>query len=249
MKMYRVVVFLAMSLAISNAQGQVSFSDNFDDGEFDGWTVRANVGNGTFDASSGELSIRSDGGPPPGVGVQTIFSDAAVAETGQFSFRITPESIETQSGVLFRFDADTGDGYATGLIRDPFGNSAIVNRLDGMTPSVPFLVLENVWTPGKSYDFNLEVVGSEFSLEVTDIATGETWSGMGTDSTYANSDLGFWVANSPFTDVGAVGAAFDNVRFEVIPEPSAAMMLLWISIGVLVLMQERISGPRRPRHP
>lgn len=225
--MKRTAFTLILVLTTARTYGQ-EFTENFDDGNFDGWTIDFNFGDGEFAVVDNQFRMNSSGGPAPLLAGQNIFADGTNVANGTLSFLLTPESAETQSGALFRVDPESGntpkDGYSVGLVPDPFGNSAVLNTIENGEVGFPFLILENVWAPGETYEMEVTFVGTEFDLQVTNVANGEVRGGSATDDSFSSGQIGLFTANSPFADVGPVGARFDEVRLTVIPEPSSLVL-------------------------
>lgn len=171
------------------------------------------------------------GGSPGLSSAQSIVLDASSDpqfSNGTISVDISPSTLSTASGVVARSNT-AGNGYLAELISDPLGQSAVLIRVDDFqTPADgPFIILQDVWEPGGNYQMDVSFNGPEFTLAVTDLATQQRWMGSGFDDTYDSGQVELLVINSPFVDVGPIGADFDNVEVEFIPEPSSSFLATW----------------------
>lgn len=221
------------------AWGQVLFTEDFADGNANGWTQfplpqtgGAVYDGGTFDASSGEYEI-SD----------TIVSqilataDGTDFADGVLSFEMKNQSSAMAGGMVFRWNSE-GDGYLAELIRGPLGNGAAIARFDdGSASFTPVAVLDDIgWTANETYRWTVTMDGPQMSFTIRELSSGTEWSGAGVDDAYATGSIGGFAAVSPFDVQTPYGMTLDNIAFAV-PEPSGVMMVM---SGFFVMLMHRV---------
>lgn len=224
----QLALFILLTSLSVTASAQTFFTDNFDDGNYDGWSVTVpGPGGATFDATDGSFYMANSADPFATQSVVLDVSDDPAFSAGVFSVDVTPDNADTFAGGTFRrtHTDGTSDGYLFALALNPWGNrGAVLTRFDDDLPFTMPATLdidENIWVPGETYRLSAAFNGPEFTLTVTDLSGGASWSAVGEDSIYPVGQLELLMSKSFFGGPGPVGARFDNVTFEAIPEPSS----------------------------
>ena len=249
--MKKICLAAAVVLALfSDAIGQSLFSDDFNDGNADGWTqfpiplppLGELYEGGTFDASSGGFQL-SD----------TVLSglvataDGTNFADGVLTFDMVNDTEKMAGGMVFRWNSE-GDGYLAELIRGPTGlNEAALARFDDGVVSVtepPLAVLDIGWVPNETYRWTVNLDGPQIAFDILEVSSGRSWSGSGNDSEYAAGSIGGFASVSPFDLQAPYGVTLDNINFSV-PEPGSLSLIVMAAFACVLKSRRSSFGKSR----
>jgi len=219
-------------------------TDDFNDGNANGWTTSNPIGTGSFSVVSGAYRIATAATPNPAFGPGRAGSFRNDASETNFAVLVDlvdwdAAQVEMVAGLLARVSqigAGTTDGY--GLVVEPDEGLSLVRITNeasaglGVGSAAPLTL-----TPGN--DYRMAFTGSGTSLtgqifDLTNLAVPLA-TVTATDATYASGVPGVFVFDSsaaPFP--GTARADFDN--FLSVPEPSVAALGL---AGLLLAVRRR----------
>jgi hypothetical protein len=228
--------------AASAVRAQLIFSDNFNDGNDDGWSHIDQLGsNGlgptNYDASSGRYVISSSLALPPlpvTVGSGAVwgpaFSDPAFSN-GRMRLVVRFNNTTTNAGIGGRIGADA-NGYLFGMNLS-LGIIGIANIADHgpLLGGAPFAI-----TPDTDYLVEAGMFGPALSLKVWNASDPEPAAPqvMVMDPTYTFGTFGPIIASQPGL-AGALSATFDDITF-TIPAPGTWALL---GLGALATARRR----------
>lgn len=212
-------------------------TDDFNDGNDNGWTHYAPLG-GSFTVTSGQYSLFSNASPDP-----FVFGAARVASLREdFTYTNFVESVDLinwdtshdeGAGLLARVTnvgPGTSDGYAFSYASD--SHEIDINVLNGEDPTniagTPLTL-----TPGSGYRLVFTGVGTLLTGSVYNLSNLSTPIATihATDTEWSGGFSGLIAADSTFTSTAS--ATFDNYAAAV-PEPSLTTLTAWGAAGVLL---------------
>ena len=244
-----VLLFLATSLAA----GQVLLSENFDDGNLEGWFNTESYsekpwGPGNIQVADGELLYSTEGSIPLGTDCGILVSGFALSEwvesadpSYQDGFlrskvRAEADNGATESGniaMYVRGDLNTLTAYVAGavgsnkaFVLDKFVNGAVAEEW----------VIEGVeLTLNEDWFMELGAVGSDISMKIWKSGDPEPLTPQISviDSDIASGTIGLTAAMAPCiaTEPLQLRTFYDDVTFTV-PEPISAYAIL-LALGVV----------------
>jgi hypothetical protein len=254
---HTIAACLVAAAVCAHASANTTFSDNFNDGNDNGWqrvdtTSGQSWGAGTFDASSGSYQLRG-GGPVP-TGQQGIllslysgstnpaFRDGYLratlrSENDTLLYLVMRADIATFTGYIFGASANTGRFFWNKVV-----NNTVVEEATTIQPSPQFAV-------GQDWVVEAGAVGSQLSMKAWRLGDPEPPLPQWTHVDFAISTGQFgvganhWAVLPPAT----VNATFDDIVFRV-PEPSPCLLLITASTYFLMPTCGRANTRRQSRN-
>jgi hypothetical protein len=238
--MFALILVLAGQATPANAQ---IFSDNFDDGNDNGWTryqpLQPFGAPGTWSFPSGAYQIQAAGSPNPGtlgagragsartdinlttfhLEVDVLNWNNSLSQAFGLSARVNQIGLQTTDSYLFL--------YLTGT-----SPSIVINRTDNEVPVAIGTSAAITLDPGQDYRFRFTGTGSSLMGQVFNLTNLATPLATVTaiDGTLTSGNVGLLVASTSTVAGVAADATFDN--FVVVPEPTS-LALLGIAAGAL----------------
>ena len=245
------VIASVVSVIAIPSQAQFTLIDDFNDGNDEGWThldptVGESYGPGTFDASSFAYHLMGAGPVPTGeIGNLAAFWDESVGSQYQNGYLRGTISVTTGNVayLVLRGNAANGDFYLFGI--DPSGESPVFffNRIEGgeVTRLNGFDISGELVDSGEEWIVQAGAIGNQLSMKAWKPGQPEPaapqWTG--TDSVIASGLLGVGTNHYSPQPPSIVSAAFDDIHFKSVPEPSSVALALLSLTGLLVARYRR----------
>jgi hypothetical protein len=240
MQMKLVGGLCCVGVLAGTASAQFQTIDDFNDGNFDGWSLVDPTGAGAADASSGALRLLSLAPLPPALGFGAVL-DASTGDpsysNGVYRTTVTLGNEFNTGGIGARFSLNQGlNFYYAFLGHDALGGGLALASVSGGGASL----LDGILLPdldlGETWNLEFGLQGDQMTLSAWQV--GEPYPG----TLIHHADAGF-----PLGAVGVVGGvsliapgdatvdvSFDDFQYAV-PAPASGLALL---LGL---------GARRPR--
>jgi pectate lyase len=219
----------------SSAHAQI-FSDNFNDGNDNGWTryqpLQPFGAPGTWSFPSGAYQIQAAGSPNPGtLGAGRAGSARTDINLSDFHVEVDVlnwnNSLSQAFGLSARVNQiglQTTDSYLL-LYLTGTSPSIVINRTDNEVPVAIGTGAAITLDPGQDYRFRFTGTGSSLMGQVFNLTnlTTPLATVSAIDGTYMSGNVGLLVASTSTAAGAAADATFDN--FVVVPEPTSLALL------------------------
>jgi pectate lyase len=252
---------LALTVVVAGlaapAHAQI-FSDNFDDGDDNGWTRYQPLSTfgapGTWTFPSGAYRIQAAGSPNPGT-LGPGRAGSARTDINLSDFHLEVDVLDWNNSLSQGFGLSarvnqiglgTTDSYLL-LYLAGTAPSFVINRTDNETPVAIGAGAAITLDPGQDYRFRFTGTGSSLMGQVFNLTNLTTPLATVTaiDGTYLSGNVGLLVASTSTTAGAAADATFDN--FVVVPEPTS-LALLGIAAGALRWVRRKAPRDSRGAH-
>lgn len=252
---FNIVLTVVLIGLASPAHAQI-FSDNFNDGNDDGWLryqpLQPFGAPGTWLFPSGAYQIQAAGSPSPGtLGAGRAGSARTDINLSNFHLEVDVLNWNNSLSQAFGLSAranqiglQTTDSYLF-LYLTGTSPSIVINRTDNEVPVQIGTGAPITLDPNQDYRFRFTGSGSSLTGQVfnlTDLSTPLATVNA-TDGTYPSGNVGLLVASTSTTAGAAADATFDN--FVVVPEPTSLALFGIFAIAVKVSRRVYPGGSKR----
>lgn len=230
MKLASVAALAAPGIAACAATAQFTLIDDFNDGDFDGWSMVDPTGAGTADASGGSLRLQSLVPLPAASGFGTVLDASTVDPSfanGVYRATASIGNDFNSAGIGARFSINQGLNFYYGfLTHDAFGGSLAL----GLVSQGGAVLLDAVPLPGfdlgETWNLELGLLGDHLSVSAWPV--GDAYPGVMIDHTDGSLAVGAvgLVGGVSITapDNHLVDVSFDDFQYAV-PAPASAVLL------------------------
>ncbi len=265
MKYLSIAVLLLLFVAGASAQTD-SFSDDFDDGNIDGWTVFDLIGDiiggpfGEISFPDGGVRLKVDATPNPAFGpgrlgigyepLQVTDFAASVDIVDWANTEASPNNLAILAARIREPGPGTSDGYLLSLNNVSPATSEVAFGINRADDEIVLNLVNELVTLDPTHDFRFEFSGNGDQLtgRLIDLADMTTLSTITTnDATYPSCIFGLLAAAGAMEPMGPPNfeaggdVTFDNFSGSgtLVPEPSAFGLIVIGLIGIIANRRRR----------